>query len=189
LVNYKHRATESDIKDRINRRESIPRGDDYDLENPDIANLRGNVELGILGDHVPHQMKEFGLYEHHWLGGGGLGDPLDRDPESVAHDLCIHHTNPSTAERVYGVVAEHDEKNDEWRVEPEKTSEKRERMRKERVERAIPFEKWRSEQRQKVLKRSFSPVVVEMYKGTMSLSDKFSRRFREFWDLPEDFVF
>jgi N-methylhydantoinase B len=37
-------------------------------------------------------------------GGPGLGDPLDRDPEAVAHDVARGWVSPEMAARAYGVV-------------------------------------------------------------------------------------
>jgi N-methylhydantoinase B len=37
-------------------------------------------------------------------GGGGYGDPLDRDPAAVAADLAEGYVTPAAAEGVYGVV-------------------------------------------------------------------------------------
>ena len=37
-------------------------------------------------------------------GGGGWGDPLDRDPELVALDVLQGKVSPEAAERDYGVV-------------------------------------------------------------------------------------
>jgi hypothetical protein len=38
-------------------------------------------------------------------GGGGFGDPLDRDLESVARDLAEGYVTPAAAETSYGVVS------------------------------------------------------------------------------------
>jgi len=188
LVNYKHRATESNLKQLIEERQPIPRGDDYDLKHPDIGRLTGKVELGIPGDHVPHLMKEYDLYEHHWLGGGGLGDPIDRDPKSIANDLSLNYTKPIAAEKVYGISAQKDE-NNTWKIDYEKTKELRKNIRKERLKRSIPFEDWRDENRKRILGKRLAPAVMDMYKGSMSISPKFERQFRQFWNLPDDFEF
>src|SRR6185503_15773656 len=37
-------------------------------------------------------------------GGGGLGDPLDRDPAAVAADIAEGYVTPAGAERDYGVI-------------------------------------------------------------------------------------
>lgn len=48
-------------------------------------------------------MGEDALYVR-WNGGGGFGDPLDRDPESVLKDVVEALVSPEAARRVYGVV-------------------------------------------------------------------------------------
>ena len=44
------------------------------------------------------------IFEYTWQGGGGYGDPLDRDPELVAHDVQTGAVSPECAETIYGVV-------------------------------------------------------------------------------------
>jgi N-methylhydantoinase B len=39
-----------------------------------------------------------------WNGGGGIGDPLERDPEAVVHDVVERIVSPEAAAQVYGVV-------------------------------------------------------------------------------------
>lgn len=41
-----------------------------------------------------------------WQGGGGYGDPLDRDPESVCLDVQRGLVSPQAAEKIYGVVCD-----------------------------------------------------------------------------------
>jgi N-methylhydantoinase B len=40
-----------------------------------------------------------------WNGGGGFGDPLDREPEQVIVDLAGRFVSPEAAKKVYGVVS------------------------------------------------------------------------------------
>jgi N-methylhydantoinase B len=44
------------------------------------------------------------IFEYTWQGGGGYGDPLDRDPERVVRD--VHHgaVSAKCAEAIYGVM-------------------------------------------------------------------------------------
>ncbi len=44
------------------------------------------------------------VFEHTWSGGGGFGDPLDRDPERVAHDVVHDAVSQEAAFDIYGVV-------------------------------------------------------------------------------------
>ena len=57
-------------------------------------------------------------------GGGGYGDPLDRDPESVRLDLIDGYTSVEAAQSLYGVVVTED-----FSVSIEKTDQLREAMR------------------------------------------------------------
>ena len=43
---------------------------------------------------------------HRQAGGGGWGDPLDRDPQAVADDVRNGKVTPEAAERKHGVVLE-----------------------------------------------------------------------------------
>ncbi|MDY7104994.1 MAG: hydantoinase B/oxoprolinase family protein [Actinomycetota bacterium] len=68
-------------------------------------------------------------------GGGGWGDPLDRDPERVALDVRQAKVTRAAAERDYGVVLTGDD--EDAAVDPGATAALRERMRAERPE--TPF--------------------------------------------------
>lgn len=48
------------------------------------------------------------VWYHHWQGGAGYGDPLDRDPEAVVRDVRRHLTSPDCAARIYGVIVRSD---------------------------------------------------------------------------------
>lgn len=53
-------------------------------------------------DAIP--TKEYDILIQHFGGGGGYGDPLDRDPELVATDVRNHATSLEAAQKVYRVV-------------------------------------------------------------------------------------
>lgn len=61
-------------------------------------------------------------------GGGGYGDPLDREPERVLADVREGYVTRARAENVYGVII-----GDELVVEPEATSIQRAKLRRARV--------------------------------------------------------
>ena len=44
------------------------------------------------------------VFRHEMSGGGGYGDPLERDPESVLRDVVEEKVTPGHAKREYGVV-------------------------------------------------------------------------------------
>lgn len=74
---------------------------------------RGEIPTSI--DELPGERIEFqpkGSYQQgwddvfhcYWQGGGGYGDPLERDPQAVADDLANGYVSDWAAAEVYGVV-------------------------------------------------------------------------------------
>ena len=49
-------------------------------------------------------IEEGDVYEHRTAGGGGWGDPLERDPAAVAADVADEKVSPEAARGLYGVV-------------------------------------------------------------------------------------
>ena len=52
--------------------------------------------------YVPHEPGE--RYEYRYGGGGGWGDPLERDPQKVLDDVLDEYVSVEGARRDYGVV-------------------------------------------------------------------------------------
>jgi len=44
------------------------------------------------------------VYHHRTAGGGGWGDPLEREPAAVAYDVLEEKVGPQAARELYGVV-------------------------------------------------------------------------------------
>jgi N-methylhydantoinase B len=68
----------------------------------DISLLRG--ELEYLPAKFETQEMPQDVFEHTWSGGGGYGDPLDRQPEKVLTDVLNDAVSVQAAEAFYGVV-------------------------------------------------------------------------------------
>ena len=64
-----------------------------------------------------------------WNGGGGIGDPLTRDPQAVAHDVVDRVVSPDAAAQVYGVVL------GSGGVDPDATQQRRAALRRTRLAR------------------------------------------------------
>ena len=68
----------------------------------DISDLSGTLE------HLPEKFETQELptdvFEHTWSGGGGYGDPLDRDPKKVVHDYLNDAVSEEAAKKFYGVI-------------------------------------------------------------------------------------
>jgi len=48
---------------------------------------------------------------------------------------------------------------------------------------------WMATQQQRLLQSDLGREVKEMYNDVFGFSERWSREFREFWKLPDDFVF
>ena len=68
------------------------------------------------------------VYYSIWQGGGGYGDPIERDPERVAADVRDGYVSEDEARRTYGVVVT------EGRVDEAATEQRREEIRQQRLE-------------------------------------------------------
>lgn len=65
-----------------------------------------------LPPHLETDLDASDVYFTHWQGGGGLGDPLHREPERVAADVRDGKVSETAARDIYGVVLTHDSQSD-----------------------------------------------------------------------------
>ncbi len=89
---------------------------------------------------LPSKVRDVPVYEGDRLifetaGAGGLGDPLERDPEMVAKDVCWHTVSREGAEEEYGVVL-----NDQGDVDAERTEARREELKSQRTDSLPQFD-------------------------------------------------
>lgn len=68
-------------------------------------------------------------------GGGGYGDPLEREASRVRGDVREGYVSTERASAVYGVIFDEEGRVDEWR-----TQERRESLRNERIAQAVPID-------------------------------------------------
>jgi len=119
---------------------------------------------------------------------GGLGDPIERDPALQKADLDTGLTNEKISRNVYCIEADYDQKAKEWKIDEDATKRLRAAKRKERLSRGVPVEEWWQKSRQRLLKKDMDPLLLEMYRSSMKLSQNFTREFKDFWGLPNDFA-
>ena len=67
-----------------------------------LAGRASRVEAEAIAAMVPHAAGE--AIEYCYGGGGGWGDPLDRDPQAVLDDVLDELVSRDAAERDYGVL-------------------------------------------------------------------------------------
>ena len=78
------------------------------------------------------------VFRHVLAGGGGWGDPLERDPAAVLKDVRNELLSPAKALRDYGVAID----TAAWKVDAAETRRKREEMRRARGWREVPKVQW-----------------------------------------------
>jgi N-methylhydantoinase B len=67
-----------------------------------VDELDGDVDL--LPPKATTTLAPSDVFVHWYAGGGGFGDPLDRDPHAVLHDVCAGVVTQDGAVRDFGVV-------------------------------------------------------------------------------------
>lgn len=93
----------------------------------DAAELEGDAVVLQLREENFEQLPE-DVYAVRWTGGGGFGDPFERDPADIEQDLEDYAVTPEAARRIYGAVLDAD-----GRVDRDATAAERERVRRARV--------------------------------------------------------
>jgi len=82
----------------------------------------------VMPEHLETDLSRRDVYYTHWQGGGGYGDPLRRDPASVALDAARGKVSPEAASAVYGVALD-----PSGRPDPDATETLRDRRRRQRA--------------------------------------------------------
>lgn len=78
----------------------IARGQLLPAEEDAVGGQRVPTPINSSHAPFPASMVEY----HNWQGGGGFGDPLERDPAAVARDVADRIVSVDTAAEVYGVL-------------------------------------------------------------------------------------
>jgi N-methylhydantoinase B len=91
-------------------------------------------EIACMANGVPHEAGEAFVYDYG--GGGGWGDPLDRDPARVLGDVLDEYVSAEAARSSYGVVLRGSLEDYTLEVDEGATRRLREELRTRRLERA-----------------------------------------------------
>lgn len=92
----------------------------------DETDIRGSKQVTpINSSHA--RFAETTVEYHNWQGGGGYGDPLDREPQSVLVDVRNGAVSPEAAAHIFGVVIRGD------RLDDDATGRRRAEIRQERL--------------------------------------------------------
>jgi len=153
-----------------------------------LGGLCRHIERLDYSTHFPRPLSEGDFYYFKQNGAPGYGDPLDRPLELCEKDLNDLIYTPDTMERVYGVVAHYDESKGLWKVDKERSERLRDKIRKERLKRAVDFSEFYRREREKIIESRFIRPVAKMYAEQKEISPRWWKEFIEFWQLPEDYV-
>jgi N-methylhydantoinase B/oxoprolinase/acetone carboxylase alpha subunit len=172
---------------------------------PDLATRieAESLNLNVVAPFVtPEQLGEYDIVIHPISGAQALGDPIERDPETIREELDQGWTRPRIATDVYGVVASSSSPLPrtgegpgvralgDWTVDAAATEKKRDEIRKARKQRGIPFKDWWKQERQKVQSgEGMADAVKNMWRTSMELSPGYAAELKAFWQLPDDFTY
>lgn len=88
------RFTQSRIREQLAGGEQLP---------ADLSEIDGELNFTFVNrSHADFPLDS--VEYHNWQGGGGYGDPLDRDPKLVLSDIDSLAVSPQVAAEVYGVL-------------------------------------------------------------------------------------
>ncbi|MBV9860423.1 MAG: hydantoinase B/oxoprolinase family protein [Alphaproteobacteria bacterium] len=104
---YRLLAEEATLNIRSDKRRFPPHGlagGRTGAPSINVVNPDGNARVLPVLLTEPVELSRGDLYRHVMAGGGGYGDPLDRDPTRVLEDVLDEKLTPAHALREYGVV-------------------------------------------------------------------------------------
>jgi hypothetical protein len=186
-----HTCTPEGVKKRIGEKKELVHGRG-DRENPEILKIsESKVKLDIRAPKIGMiSLEQYSIVDIEGGSPGGLGDPLERDPELVKRDLEKGYTTVNTARSTWGVKCdEYDKKKKKYMIDYEGTQKLRDELRARRKKRSVPFKEWWKKEREKILKKELEEPVIRMFKEAVGLSSAYDLEVREFWCLPADFQF
>lgn len=184
---YRFEAHDTRLKEIIAEGGQIPHGGDTDPEHPTWEAMLPDARIKRDKQAITTEamFKDYDLYLNYMRGGPGFGDPLDRDPQSVADDVNSGYLLERFAASVYGVELTKGD-NDQVTASEAGTEALRARIRKERLEKAVPTREWMKSERERILAKDAGVHVQQMFAASFKLGPKFEESFRKFWDLPAD---
>jgi N-methylhydantoinase B len=100
--------------------------------------LNPDTDSRLLPSKLTMTIKKGDVFRHVLAGGGGWGDPLERDPEAVLRDVRNEYISAARAKSDYGVVVD----TGTWRVDLVATETLRAEMRATRGWREVPKVQW-----------------------------------------------
>jgi N-methylhydantoinase B/oxoprolinase/acetone carboxylase alpha subunit/acetone carboxylase gamma subunit len=154
---YSDRMNDTDFFEKAARGENLP----YDLHE---------VKKMLKGEYIPgppslstRVSKEGDIVMQPSIGGAGMGDPLERDPEVIIEDIKNGHATLDVSEKIYRVCI--DPKT--LKIDYQKTKSWREQEVKHRLKKGIPGGEFLKELVKKRRKRNLPKVALDFMDETI----------------------
>ncbi|MFP6639720.1 MAG: hypothetical protein VCC04_05710, partial [Myxococcota bacterium] len=161
-------------------------------EKPNLAETISarQMETAAVAPFItPEPLQNYDVILHPISGAQSMGDPISRRPEAVEDDLNKGWTSRRVAEEIHGLVVKQEGERD-FTVDVAASEKRRQEIRAERIEKAVPFKDWWVQERKKVEAReNMDEAVLRMWRSSMELSPSYGEELLAFWALPSDFVF
>ena len=161
--------------------------------------LNPDMEKNIQGRHLLETSRGVsipGVFRHgDWLQvhygqqAGGFGDPIKRDTGLIKKDLDSGLITLEISGKIFGMAASYDEHREEWIIDQDKTIKLREEKKKERLRKGIPVKEWWKKRRKDLLQGKMPELMKDMYNCSLDKGEHWSRNFKSFWMLRDDFTF
>lgn len=117
------RVVKTDISERLQRQQPMPQS---------LEAVRGELQI-LCAKHERSPMAPGDIWFHSWQAGGGYGDPLTREPATVAEDLVRGVISAHAASEIYGIAL-----TKEGGVDAKATERRRQEIRASRLQRGVP---------------------------------------------------
>ena len=173
----------TNLKEANEKRLPQPHTVGGDPSRPEWESLLEGETIRVSSQMGVRPFQEHDLFLQFNKSGGGLGDPIDRDPKAVEHDLLGGDTSELTARNVYCVAFDPETK----KIDPQGTETLRADMRKARLERGRPAAEYIEDVREKILKGGLPRMPKECVNQILERSEGFREDFLDCWRLPPDF--
>ncbi|HEY1919529.1 MAG TPA: hydantoinase B/oxoprolinase family protein [Streptosporangiaceae bacterium] len=175
-------GSQTNLGELIDGQAELPAGEGEDPARPDfVQGIDARWELIPGANRPARPAAEHDVFTAMSGDGGGFGDPLERDPATVAADLANQVTTRWTAEHVYGVHLDAT-----GQVDAKATQQTRAQMRADRLARAEPADQYRARVRRELMEDELPAPTRRMYQDVLAFCPQWRREFLDFWQLPED---
>jgi N-methylhydantoinase B/oxoprolinase/acetone carboxylase alpha subunit len=180
---YRYTLRNTNYKEVVDKKLPLPHSEGDDSANPDFAQmLKGELVLAPAMDSS-RRFQDYDIIHQHSGGGGGWGDPLNREIADIEKDIGEGVTAMWSVKNVYKVAFHPGTE----KIDPVKTQEQRDQERQARLKRAIPVSQFVAAQKKRILAGDIPAITKKTFNETFRISKKFLKDFRESWGLGEDF--